>query len=65
MNVGPIELIILLVLIGLYVWALVVCAMKGRWVFFVLGILFGLFAFIGAFLSAQPGSTWARKRGLA
>jgi len=65
-NVGPGELVVLVVLLGifaLYVWCLVVCAMKERWVFFVLGILFGLFAFIGACLSAKPGSSWARKHG--
>ncbi len=64
MNVGPMEVVVLPVLLGifaLYVWALVVCAQKGRWVFFVLGILFGLFAFIGALLPAQPDSSWARR----
>jgi len=63
MNIGPIELVFLLVLVGLYIWALVVCAQKGRWVFFVLGIFFGLFAIIGALLPPKPDSSWARKRG--
>ena len=62
MNIGPIELIFLLAILGLYIWALVVCAMKARWVFFVLGIFFGLFAFIGALLPAQPGSSWETRR---
>ncbi len=56
-------LLAVLGIVALYVWALVVCAQKGRWVFFVLGILFGLFAFDGALLPAQPGSSWARKHG--
>jgi len=62
-NIGPVELIAFAVLLGifvLYIWALVVCAKKERWIWFVLGIIFGLFAFIGACLSAKPGSSWAR-----
>lgn len=64
MNIGQYEVLILVV-IALYVWALVVCVMKRRWVFFVLGILFGLFAFIGALLPPQPDSPWEKKRRAA
>jgi hypothetical protein len=64
MSIGPVELVVFLVIAGLYIWALVVCAMKARWVFFVLGIFSGLFALIGALLPAKPGSSWALKHGL-
>ena len=60
--IGPLEVLVLLFVIA-YIAALVVCGMKGRWVLFVLGIVFlGIFAFIGALLPARPGSAWERRR---
>jgi hypothetical protein len=61
MNIGPFEVLVLLFLVGNIV-ALVVCAMKERWVLFVLGLLFAVPAWIGALLSARPGSTWERRK---
>jgi hypothetical protein len=58
---GPLELFILL-LIGLYIWALVVAGMKGRWAWFVVGLFIGPAAFVGALLPARPQSSWAAKR---
>lgn len=60
---GPLEVFILLVLV-VYVPALVVCAQKGRWVMFVIGLLFGPIAVIGAFLPARPDSRWAIRYGM-
>jgi hypothetical protein len=59
--IGPVELVVVLLLIA-YVAALVVTGMKGRWVLFVLGILFGIFAFVGALMPARPGSHWANRK---
>ncbi len=59
---GPLELIVLL-LFAAYIWAMVVCGMKGRWGWFVVGLFIGIFAYIGAFLDAKPGSNWARRHG--
>ncbi len=61
MQIGAPEIIVLLLLL-LYLAALVVTGMKGRWVLFVLGLLFGIFAFVGALLPAKPGSTWERRQ---
>jgi hypothetical protein len=60
-TIGPVELVVLLLLVA-WVAALVVSAMKHRWVLFVLGIFFGIFAFIGALLPARPGSYWETRR---
>ena len=61
MQIGIPEVVVLL-LILLYIAALTVTGMKGRWVLFVLGLLFGIFAFVGALLPAKPGSTWERRQ---
>jgi len=61
-GIGLVELLFVLPLFGLYIWALVVCAMKERWVWFVLGLFFGLFAFVGALGEAKSGSTWDRRK---
>jgi hypothetical protein len=61
-SIGPVEVFVLL-LLGLYIWALVVSGMKGRWVWFVLGLFLFPFALVGALLSARPSSSWANKRG--
>ncbi len=59
---GVPEILILLILLT-QIAALVVAGMKGRWVWFVLGLLLWLPAFIGALLPAMPGSSWARRNG--
>jgi len=44
--------------------AAVVTALKGRWGWFLVGLLTSGLAFpIGAALPACPGSVWARRRG--
>jgi hypothetical protein len=39
-----------------------ICAMKGKWVFFVLGWFSGIFWIVGAWRIAKPNSFWARRR---
>jgi hypothetical protein len=55
-------LILGLTLIGGLLALATICAMKGKWVFFVLGWFFGIFWLIGAMRLAKPGSRWARTR---
>lgn len=54
-----------LVWVALYLVAVlglaVICAMKGKWVFAVLGLAAHLFAIVGAMRMAKPGSFWARR----
>jgi hypothetical protein len=49
-----------LVLIGGLLWLAAICAMKGKWVFFVLGCFNGIFWIVGAARLAKPWSRWAR-----
>jgi hypothetical protein len=42
------------ILIGLLLAAAVICAMKGKWVFFVIGWFSGIFWIIGASASPTP-----------
>jgi hypothetical protein len=51
-------LLFIVLLLGLGV----VCAMKGKWVFFVLGWFTGMFWIIGASRLGKPNSFWARRR---
>jgi hypothetical protein len=51
-----------LALIGLLLCAAVICAMKGKWIFFVLGWLNGIFWIIGASRLGKPNSFWAKRR---
>lgn len=39
-----------------------VCALKGKWVFVVLGLFCGIFWLVGAMRLAKPGSVWAGQR---
>ncbi len=42
--------------------ALVICLLKGRWGFALLGLFTaGLGAIVGSFLSPKPGSVWAKR----
>jgi hypothetical protein len=50
------------ILIGGLLSVAVVCAMKGKWLFFVLGWFSGLFWIVGALRLAKPDSYWARRR---
>lgn len=50
------------ILIGLLLAAAVICAMKGKWVFFVMGWFSGIFWIIGASRLGKPNSYWARRR---
>ena len=61
MNIGPLEALILLSLMAL-IPALVISGMKGRWVWFVLGLLLWAPAFVGALLPARAASSWAVRR---
>jgi hypothetical protein len=40
----------------------VLSAMKGKWVFFILGWFSGIFWIIGAARLAKPNSYWAKRR---
>jgi hypothetical protein len=51
-----------LVLIGALLSVAVICAMKGKWVFFVVGWFNGIFWIIGASRLAKPNSHWAKRR---
>jgi len=48
-------------IVGLLASAMI-CAMKGKWVFFALGWFSGLFWIIGASRLAKPRSRWATGR---
>jgi hypothetical protein len=61
LSIGPAEVIVLVWLM-LYVAAVFVCAAKGRWLLFALGIVFVIPALVGAFLAPRPNSVWARQR---
>jgi hypothetical protein len=54
-SLGGTELVILFALF-LYIPAMVVTGMKGRWLWFILGLFLFPAAFVGAFLRAKPGS---------
>lgn len=60
---GPVEVLIILAFFGLVIYPLVVCVQKGRILFFVLGLFFFPLAIVGALMSAEPGSSWDRRRG--
>lgn len=49
-------LVLLLLACGL------VCALKGKWLFFALGWFTGVFWIVGACRLAKPQSRWARMR---
>jgi hypothetical protein len=51
-----------LILIGGLLSLAAICAMKGKWVFFVLGWFNGIFWIVGASRLALPDSGWARRR---
>jgi hypothetical protein len=56
-------LIIWSILAPLALLAGVVTALKGRWGWFLLGLVtFSLLWFVGAFVSPADGSIWARAR---
>lgn len=40
----------------------VVCALKAKWIFFILGVFSGVFWIIGAARLGKPKSVWARWR---
>jgi hypothetical protein len=50
------------VLVGALIGFAVVCAMKGKWVFFVLGFFSGVFWIVGALRLGKPKSHWAMRR---
>ena len=60
-GIGPVEALVLVWLLSV-VAALVVSGLKGHRVWFVLGLLFALPAYVGALLPARPGSAWARRQ---
>jgi hypothetical protein len=51
-----------LALIGVLLSTGVICAMKGKWVFFVVGWFNGIFWIIGACRLGKPSSYWAKRR---
>jgi hypothetical protein len=51
-----------LALIGVLLGCGAVCAMKGKWVFFVLGWFSGIFWIVGACRLGKPNSYWAKRR---
>lgn len=50
------------VLIGALLGSAVICAMKGKWVFFALGWFSGIFWIVGASRLGKPNSSWAKRR---
>jgi hypothetical protein len=55
-------LILGLSLIGALLSLAVICAMKGKWIFFALGWFSGIFWIIGAARLGKLHSYWARRR---
>lgn len=56
------HIVIGLVLIGGLLALATICAMKGKWVFFVLGWFNGIFWIVGACRLGKPKSFWATRR---
>ena len=62
-TVSPVfRVLVGLALIGALLGFAVICAMKGKWIFFVLGWFSGIFWIIGACRLGKPNSYWARRR---
>ena len=57
-----VHVIFLIVIVGFLLGLAAICALKGKWVFFVLGFFSGLFWIIGASRLGKPNSYWARHR---
>ena len=51
-----------LALVGVHIWAIVVCFQKGKPWMGLCGLPIGLLAYIGAIRIAKPDSKWARER---
>jgi hypothetical protein len=62
MLIMPFRIIFGVVLIGALLWLAVICAMKGKWVFFAVGWFSGIFWIIGAWRLGKPNSYWAKRR---
>lgn len=60
-DIGRLE-VVLTLLLAVQVVGLVVSGMKGRWVWFVLGLVLWVPALIGAALPPRPASLWAQRR---
>jgi hypothetical protein len=60
MSVG--RVVFGVVLVGVLIGFAVICAMKGKWVFFALGFFSGVFWIIGALRLGKPKSYWAGRR---
>lgn len=58
----PFRIFFGVVLIGGLLWLAVICAMKGKWVFFVVGWFSGIFWIVGAWRLGKPSSYWAKRR---
>ena len=54
--------LIFVVMAAIVLSAVVVCALKGKYVFAILGLVFGIFAIVGAIRLAKPDSWWAQNR---
>ena len=58
---GPVEALIL-VLVILWVPAILVTAMKERWILFALSVVIFPVSYLGAMMAAKPGSWWERRQ---
>jgi hypothetical protein len=59
--VNAVEIAVLLVVVALVLALPVICALKGKWGFLLLGLLIHWFWIFGAIRLAKPDSWWARR----
>ena len=62
---SPVDAVILVVYV-LWIPAMVVTAMKERWILFAIAVIIAPVSFLSSMLEAKPGSWWVqRQKGLA
>jgi hypothetical protein len=59
---SAVHVVFIVVILGGLLSLAVICAMKGKWGFFVLGWFSGIFWIVGAARLAKPESFWAKRR---
>jgi len=59
--VSPVELVGLVVVLALVLALPVICALKGKWGFLLLGLVIHWFWIFGAIRLGKPDSWWARR----
>ena len=61
LAIGPIELLIILLILVFSIGFTVICFMKGKPVFAILNLFVGIFGIVGVCRLAKPNSLWAKR----